>query len=201
MHATVSAPRLRPAPAPPAAPAAGEEALVRAARGGDRAAYGRLHALHAGLVHGILLARVPPDAAEDLVQEAFVAAWRKLPRLRDTGAFAPWVVRIARRLAVQFHRRRRPASPLPEDVAGRGAPGAGTESAEEARRVLAAVQSLPPAYRETLVLRLVEGLTGPQIAERSGLTHGSVRVNLHRGMTLLRERLAEPGAARSPSHD
>jgi RNA polymerase sigma-70 factor, ECF subfamily len=48
---------------------------------------------------------------------------------------------------------------------------------------------LPEAYRETLVLRLVEGMTGPEIAARTGLTAASVRVNLHRGMKLLRERL------------
>jgi len=56
--------------------------------------------------------------------------------------------------------------------------------------VLAAIQRLPEAYRETLVLRLVEGMTGPEIAERTGLTPGSVRVNLHRGMQMLREALA-----------
>ena len=52
--------------------------------------------------------------------------------------------------------------------------------------VLDAVRSLPDAYRETLILRLVEGMTGPEIAARTGLTEGSVRVNLHRGMKLLR---------------
>ena len=55
--------------------------------------------------------------------------------------------------------------------------------------VLAAIQSLPEAYSETLTLRLVEGMTGPEIAARTGLTEGSVRVNLHRGMKQLREKL------------
>jgi RNA polymerase sigma-70 factor (ECF subfamily) len=59
----------------------------------------------------------------------------------------------------------------------------------EALAVLAAIRELPDAYRETLVLRLVEGMTGPEIAARTGLTAGSVRVNLHRGMKQLRERL------------
>ena len=54
---------------------------------------------------------------------------------------------------------------------------------------MAALRSLPEAYRETLVLRLVEGLTGPEIADRTGLTAASVRVNLHRGMKRLRETL------------
>ena len=59
--------------------------------------------------------------------------------------------------------------------------------------VLAAIRRLPEAYRETLVLRLVEGLTGPEIAERTGLQPGSVRVNLHRGMQMLREALGGGG--------
>jgi RNA polymerase sigma-70 factor (ECF subfamily) len=57
----------------------------------------------------------------------------------------------------------------------------------EAQTVLNAILSLPEAYREPLILRLVEGMSGPEIAARTGLTHGSVRVNLHRGMQQLRE--------------
>ena len=60
----------------------------------------------------------------------------------------------------------------------------------EARQALAAIQTLPEAYRETLVLRLVQGLSGPEIAAVTGLTPESVRVNLHRGFTLLREALS-----------
>jgi RNA polymerase sigma-70 factor (ECF subfamily) len=59
-----------------------------------------------------------------------------------------------------------------------------------AAAVLDAVRSLPDAYRETLILRLVEGMTGPEIAARTGLTPGSVRVNLHRGMEQLRAKLS-----------
>jgi RNA polymerase sigma-70 factor (ECF subfamily) len=62
-------------------------------------------------------------------------------------------------------------------------------SGSKAAEMLEIVRSLPDAYRETLVLRLVEGMTGPEIATRTGLTPASVRVNLHRGMKLLREKL------------
>jgi len=48
---------------------------------------------------------------------------------------------------------------------------------------------MPVAYKETLVLRLIEGMTGPEIAEQTGMTPESVRVNLHRGMKLLRKEL------------
>jgi RNA polymerase sigma-70 factor (ECF subfamily) len=70
----------------------------------------------------------------------------------------------------------------------------GAAVAGEAAKVLAAIRSLPDAYKETLILRLVEGMTGPEIAERTGLTPGSVRVNLHRGMQQLRERIGRTPA-------
>ena len=66
--------------------------------------------------------------------------------------------------------------------------------------ILEAVMSLSETYRETLILRLVEGMTGPEIAARTGMTHGSVRVNLHRGMEQLRAKLSrepEPRWART----
>ncbi len=59
--------------------------------------------------------------------------------------------------------------------------------------MLALIRTLPNAYRETLVLRLVEGLTGPEISERTGMTPGSVRVNLSRGMAQLRPLLRKEG--------
>jgi RNA polymerase sigma-70 factor, ECF subfamily len=68
--------------------------------------------------------------------------------------------------------------------------------------ILTCIRSLPEAYSETLILRLVEGMTGPEIASRTGMTPGSVRVNLHRGMQQLREKLSETsrsGATQSAS--
>ena len=72
----------------------------------------------------------------------------------------------------------------------------GDPIAAEAIAVLDVVRKLPDAYRETLLMRLVEGMSGAEIAERSGLTPGSVRVNLHRGMKLLREQLGDIGQRR-----
>ena len=63
----------------------------------------------------------------------------------------------------------------------------------ETLMVLDAIRQLPDAYRDTLLMRLVEGMSGQEIAERTGLSPGSVRVNLHRGMKLLREKLGMHG--------
>lgn len=163
--------------------------LVDAVRAGDRDAFGRLYKLFSPLVHGVLLARVPVDDVDDLVQDVFLTALDRLDSLRDTSAFGPWVAAIARNRAMDFHRHRPRAEELTDDIPAEGS----TADAGEAARALAAIRALPEAYRETLVLRLVEGLTGPEIAERTGLTPASVRVNLHRGMKQLRERLGLGG--------
>ena len=165
--------------------AADDGRLVRAARGGDTGAFTRLYERYARVVHGLLLARVGPDSVEDLVQDVFLTAWRRLEDLRDPAAFGGWIVTIARNRAMDFHRHAADFVELPENLPVAG----GAAERAEARAALEAIRTLPAAYRDTLVLRLVEGLSGPEIARRTGLTPASVRVNLHRGMKLLREKL------------
>jgi RNA polymerase sigma-70 factor (ECF subfamily) len=160
-----------------------EAVLVGAALAGDRDGFGRLYALYAPLVHGILLARVPRAEVDDLVQDIFLHAYKKLNTLRDHAAFGPWIAMIARNRAVDFHRRTRETVEITDEMGG------SNTSDSRAKEILALIRSLPDAYRETLVLRLVEGMTGPEIAARTGLTPASVRVNLHRGMKLLRQKL------------
>src|SRR5436309_2320334 len=124
-----------------------------------------------------------PCVAREHLPRAIVLALRRLHTLRNDDAFGPWLAMIARNRAMDYHRRQRPTAELPEEVAG------GDPVETEAFAVLAAVKQLPEAYRETLILRLVEGMSGPEIASRTGLTPASVRVNLHRGMKQLREKL------------
>lgn len=176
----------RPAVAP-AKEISPEASLVEAVRGGDREAFGRLYDLYAPMVHGILLARVPYGEVDDLLQDVFLAALRRLNTLRDSAAFGGWLAMITRNRAVDFHRSAREVEELPEDLPGKSP--AEKEAESEAARTLEVIRGLPEAYRETLVLRLVEGMTGPEIAVRTGLTPASVRVNLHRGMKMLREKL------------
>lgn len=162
-----------------------EETLIAAAAQGDRGAFGELYSRYARMVHGILLARVPPGEAEDLVQDVFVTAMRQLRVLRTAAAFRGWLGAIARNRAMDYHRQNRSRADLDEKVER----AHGVPAEKGAFEVLDAIRSLPEAYRETLILRLVEGMTGPEIAERTGLTPDSVRVNLCRGMKMLRELL------------
>jgi RNA polymerase sigma-70 factor (ECF subfamily) len=162
----------------------GDCAIVEAARRGDRAAFAELYLRYARMVHGLVLASVPRTDVDDLVQDVFLVAMRKLDSLREAAAFPGWLAAIARHSAADYYRRHAPDHlPLAADV-----PATASDNSE-ARAILDVVRSLPSAYREPLVLRLVEGMSGQEIADRTGLTPASVRVNLHRGMKLLRARL------------
>jgi RNA polymerase sigma-70 factor (ECF subfamily) len=137
------------------------------------------------VVHGLLLARMAAADVDDVVQEVFITAYQKLQMLREPAAFAGWIARIARNRAEDSRRSVLERMDLDRTVAT----DANQEDAVDAARALAAIRALPAAYRETLMFRLVEGMSADEIAQRTGLTSGSVRVNLHRGMRLLREAL------------
>ena len=161
-------------------------ALVRAAQGGSRDAFGVLYQRFAGYVYAILVARLSPDAATDLVQDVFVQVLERIGSLREPAAFPGWIATIARNRALDVLKRQ----PMMETIDDRhAAPATPPEHRIDAARALAAIHRLPDAYRETLVLRFVQGLTGPEIADVTGLTPDSVRVNLHRGFKLLRAEL------------
>lgn len=159
--------------------------LATEAQAGHRPAFDALYHRYARMVHGILLARVPWTQVEDLKQEVFLLAFERLAALRDAQAFAGWLAQIARNKASDFHRRDHMLTVQLEPTHAIGTP-----PSPEAFQVLETIATLPEAYRETLILRLVEGLNGPEIAAQTGLTPESVRVNLHRGMKMLREKLA-----------
>jgi RNA polymerase sigma-70 factor (ECF subfamily) len=170
--------------------------LVRGAQRGDRVAFAELYQRFTRMVHGIVLARLARPGrpggpgrlggndVDDVVQDVFMTALARIADLREPAAFGGWLAAIARHRATDYTRRTPPTETLPDDIAGRN------PDRVEAFAILDAIRSLPDAYKETMMLRLVEGMTGVEIADRTGLTHASVRVNLHRGMKLLREKLA-----------
>jgi RNA polymerase sigma-70 factor (ECF subfamily) len=156
--------------------------LVIAAQRGDRAAFSQLYRRFHKLVHAIVLARVSARDANDVVQDAFADAWAKLRSIREPSAFPGWLLKMARNRAIDHARKARSIDEI-DDLAIEPPPHV------EAAAALRALRELPDTYRETMIMRLVEGLSGPEIAERTGMTPESVRVHLHRGMKLLRERL------------
>src|SRR5579872_3255366 len=181
----------------PAPESSGDSSLVVAAREGDRAAFGGLYARYSLMVHGILLAKVPAHDVDDLVQDVFLRALPRLGDLRDVTRFGPWLAAITRNRANDYYRQTHAVAVVTESLSEdeEDLPASSMAPDAEAAMILALVRSLPEAYREPLILRLVEGMTGPEIAARTGLTPGSVRVNLHRGMQQLREKLAQASQA------
>ena len=141
---------------------------IRAVAGGDRDAFARLYADYSRMV---------------------VTAYTRIRELREPEAFGGWIAAIARNRATDYLRQSREQIELPEELPG------GDPIEAETFAVLDVIRGLPAAYRDTLLMRLVEGMSGQEIADRTGLAPGSVRVNLHRGMKLLREKLgpAEAG--------
>src|SRR3954453_13201470 len=92
--------------------APGDDLLVRSAAEGDRSAVGELYVRYARMVHAILLARVPPGDAEDLVQEVFLSAMGKLRGLRTAASFKGWLGAIARNKAIDHYREVRVLAPI-----------------------------------------------------------------------------------------
>ena len=179
--------------------ASAEVACVAAAQAGDRQAFAQLHESYRRMVHGILLSYVSYIDAEDLQQEVFLHAMQKLSALREPAAFGAWLATISRNFSVNHHRRRRQTEEVTETNGGR------THAQEAAGRhaensVLDAIRRLPATYCETLMLRLVEGMTGPEIAAQTGLAPASVRVNLCRGMKLLRDELGDSYFLKKEDH-
>jgi RNA polymerase sigma-70 factor (ECF subfamily) len=181
--AAMTFPASRPANHESRIPNPGLADTIRAVADGDRDAFSQLYAAYVRMVHAILLGRVPRRDVDDLVQDVFVTAYTRIRELRDAAAFGGWLATIARNRATDYLRRSREQVELPAELPG------GDAIEAETMAVLDVIRKLPEAYRETLLMRLVEGMTGAEIAERSGLTPASVRVNLHRGMKLLREKL------------
>ncbi|QJW94565.1 RNA polymerase sigma factor [Frigoriglobus tundricola] len=175
-----------------------DTALVVRARGGDRGAFEELVRRTSRLVYARLYLDVGrPDRAEDLLQETFLLAFRSLHSLQDAAGFRPWLLTIAHNVLIDDARRamrQKRLAPVAETHAtlvpsAELRPDEHAERAELHRRVLAALRALPQEYRLPLTLRYVTGADYESISEQLGLTNGSLRGLLHRGLKMLRDRL------------
>lgn len=169
-------------------PALAEAALVERARNGDEEAFGQLvrHAAPAALAAA---RRVTNDAglAEDAAQEAFLRAFRALPRYEQRSSFSAWVRTIAVNAAIDIVRRKRPEVPVLERQARDG----GEKRQEDLDLLRRALAALSPLDREILLARELEGLADAAIARRLGMTVTGVRVRVHRARTKLRKQFQE----------
>ncbi|MBX9627344.1 MAG: sigma-70 family RNA polymerase sigma factor [Gemmataceae bacterium] len=169
--------------------------LVGRAQGGDREAFGELVERFQGSVYGMALARVrDPLEAQELAQDVFVHAMRKLPQLRDPRCFAGWLRRITARMAINRLTRRGPlfgADPdALEGVAARGRdPGAALEVGEAVGQLKEGLAELKPLDRQTLEAFYLRGRSLKQMAREFEVPTGTVKRRLHVARQRLREVL------------
>jgi len=163
--------------------------LVAAARRGDRRAFEALYRQHVGAVNALCL-RLSGDVtiAEDVTQEVFVRAWRKLDSFRGDAPFGAWLRRLAVNAALNDRRShsRRLARVVPiaapERAGVRRTPGAAMDLER-------AVAALPPKARHVFVLAAIEGWTHAEVARELGVTEGTSKAQLYQARKSLREAL------------
>ncbi len=178
-------------------------------RAGDDAALEKILARYAPAVHrfGLKMCRDTADA-DDVLQDTLLAAARGMREFRGASSVSTWLYTIARSFCIKRHRRATPdtvdldASMQVADVE-HAAPDDAVHAHEVGAALEAAIRALSPEYREVLLLRDVEGLSAPEVAEVLGVNVDAVKSRLHRARVAVRTRLAplliENATAPSPS--
>ena len=179
-----------------------DEVLVVRSQGGDRAAFEQLVRRTARLVYARqYLEAGNAHRAEDLAQETFLVAWRSVGQVEDPRGFRTWLLTVARSVATDARRRetrrKRGGRTLgaqslddgPEKPDPSPGPAESAEREESRRRVTAALRALPEEYSLPLSLRYIAGADYDTIGKQLGLSNGSLRGLLSRGLAKLRETL------------
>ncbi|HEU4763613.1 MAG TPA: sigma-70 family RNA polymerase sigma factor [Gemmatimonadales bacterium] len=180
---------MSPVPAEPEAPQDLE--LVAAWQGGDERAATRLVERHTPAIARFLAgAGAPPSDLDDLVQETFFRAFRRLGSWRGESALRSWLFSIAANLLRDEFRRRKGRQVIPiddRDVPAPGRPDGEFEADEAERRIRAGLADLPRLQREVFLLRAQQGIGYDEIAVALGTTPGAARVHYHHAVKRLKE--------------
>ncbi|HSP97656.1 MAG TPA: sigma-70 family RNA polymerase sigma factor [Candidatus Dormibacteraeota bacterium] len=177
-----------------------DDALLSAARQGDRPALEALLGRYQARIYryGLRMCGDPEDA-KDVLQETMLAMARRVGALQAAGALPTWLYTVARSFCLKRRRGHGAAPTRSLDDAGASGlqvadPARGPEDRVAGRQLesvlAAAIAELNPAQRDVLILRDVEGLSAPQVAEVLGIGVKAVKSRLHRGRVALRDRLA-----------
>ncbi|PRX51338.1 RNA polymerase sigma-70 factor (ECF subfamily) [Prauserella shujinwangii] len=188
------------------APPSTDAALLARAAEGEAAAFDHLVRRHTPRMYRVAL-RITGSAAEaeDVVQDAWIAAWRGLPDFRGDSAVSTWLYRVVTNAALGHVRRRRPTVSLDEALAGPGRarldaglladahadPEGHVVRTEQVEAVLWAIASLDVTQRVPLVLRELEGLSYEEVAEVLEVNVAALRSRLHRARVALLAKLKE----------
>jgi RNA polymerase sigma factor (sigma-70 family) len=183
---------------PHPAPAASDEELCRLSGEGDREAFGQIVRRYQSLICSVAYSASGRLAeSEDLAQETFVTAWKKITDLKEHGKLRSWLCGIVRNLAAgasrRFHRRGGAPEPIETAVeqasADRG-PGVAAIQREEEQLLWRTLGELPENYREPLILYYREQQSIAEVARQLDLTEDAVKQRLSRGRTMLREEMS-----------
>jgi RNA polymerase sigma-70 factor (ECF subfamily) len=166
-----------------------DEQLISACLAGDEAAMQQLFDRHHGRLYAMAVRMTGNRSdAEDVVQDAFVRAWRSLSGFRGDARFGTWIYRIAVNLCRDLAKRKKPVE---EEVEGVSPPSQIDGIAQ--RQLTAALDRLSAGYREVLVLHDVMEMRHPEIAEILGVDVGTSKSQLHKARARMRE-LLQPAA-------
>jgi RNA polymerase sigma-70 factor, ECF subfamily len=174
-----------------------ESALLQAARAGDREALSALLLANQQRIFGFGMKMCgDPEDARDVAQETMLSLVRSIPTFRGESSVSTWLYTVARSFCIKKRRRTKgaPAHHEPLDVTTQEQSAAPTPEqsllGREARDAVAtALDQLEPDAREVVILRDIEGLTAPEVAEVTGLSVAAVKSRLHRARQSLREHL------------
>ncbi|HSM36393.1 MAG TPA: RNA polymerase sigma factor [Longimicrobiales bacterium] len=171
--------------------------LVARVRAGDSDSYGELIRRHqGGLFHHAAGMTRDADAAQDLVQDAFIVAYRRLGECRDPERFGLWVFRILRNRALDHVKNIRRRS-VPIETANLAAPkdnpGASAHRAELREKLGAALNELTAEMRDAFLMKHMEGRSYEEMAELADASVSAMKMRVHRARDALREALLEMG--------
>ncbi len=177
-----------------------EASLVRRAQRGERAAFDELVRRTSRLVFARLhLDTGDTHQAEDLLQETLLTAFQSLGQLAEPDKFRPWLLKIAANTAINAarHDQRQKRTPPNNGLQVVSAPPPEQRLEEEERRqqLLGVLRALPEEYRLPLWLRYFGGADYETIQMQMGLTNGSLRGLLHRGLKMLRAECERAGVS------
>ena len=174
-----------------------EKELIRRAGQGDQEAFRQLVEQYQAAVYRLALRMCGGDAAlaEDAAQEAFVAAWRGLPRFRGDSRFSTWLYRLTTNAAIDCLRREKRHRDT-DDLEGVELPDGGDTPQESAERgetqaaVRRALSALSEEHRQVLLLRYMQELDYSEIAGALGVSEGTVKSRISRAKARLKELLS-----------
>lgn len=173
----------------------GDHELIAAAQKGERRALDAFVRRHDRWVRNVVYATSgDPASVDDIVQRVWATVWQQIGTLVDPARWRGWLYRMAKNAAIdvgiKHARERKSRRAFSDDAPGRGAdPAKRLMIAEEHRRVLAAIDALPPIYREPFILRHLEDWSYAQIGEALGLPVDTVETRLVRARRHLRSAL------------